>query len=126
MKPASDLRTADGPSGEQPQDFRALRRRKFGWPAHMATALAGEGPALRRPRSNQVALELGKAAEDADKQPTVGRRRIRPRVCQGAEAGALLLDGGEDVEEVPRRASQTVETANQDDVTWPEATDEPP
>src|SRR5215813_2642613 len=53
------------------------------------THAAGFGalPAVVRTRSDQLALELGQAAEHSEHQPAVRRGRVRPCILQRFEAG---------------------------------------
>jgi hypothetical protein len=49
-------------------------------------------PAIICAGNDQLPLELGKATEDREYQPAMGRGRIRPGVGQRAEAAADLGD----------------------------------
>jgi len=44
----------------------------------------------------QLTLELGKTAQHRQYQPAVRRRRIRPSILEGFEAGTLLAEAVED------------------------------
>jgi len=60
--------------------------------------------AVARAGTNQLALELGNAADDRDHQSAGRRRGVGPGLAQRFELRARLADLVEDIQEVPRRA----------------------
>lgn len=73
------------------------------------TPRLGAGTSLAGARANQLALELGEAAEDGEHQATVGRGGVGPCVAERAEAGLLAGNRCEGVEKVAGRAREAVE-----------------
>ena len=71
---------------------------------------------LATARADQLTLELGKASEHRDDQATVCVRGVSPSVAQRAEARPALADGGQQVEQIARRARQTVQPRHQQHV----------
>ena len=72
-------------------------------------AFAGAG-------ADQLALELGKAAEHGQHQAPVRRRGVRPCVAERAETGSGLRYRVEDVQEVAGRSRQPVEARDKQGV----------
>lgn len=77
-------------------------------PTELHASFNGPPATLAGTDSDQLALELGKAAVDGQQQAPVRRGGIRPCVCQRLERGALLGDGVERVEQVPRGPGEPV------------------
>src|SRR5260370_592075 len=91
--------------------------------AHMLPARLGAFAPLARPGADQLALELGQAAEHGDHQAARRRRRVGPGIAERAKAGTLAGDRVKDVEQVARRSSETVEPGHREHVAGDELID---
>ena len=63
-----------------------------------------------------LAGQLSETPEHRRHEPAMGRGGVGPGIGQGAEGGALLSDGAQDVQEVPRRARETVQARDQEHI----------
>lgn len=90
-----------------------LVRRKLEGAPHLPACGLGARTALARAGADQLALELCKARQHRQHEPTVRGGGVGPGVAERAEHGALLGDAAEDVEQVPCRARQPVEPGHQ-------------
>ena len=97
LEPAAGLLALIG--CELPAGARSVRPRSFS---------PGTMPSPQRVRI-ELPLELRQAAQDRDDQAPMGVRSVGPGVLEAAEAGTALVNGVEQVEQVPGRARQPVE-----------------
>ena len=70
----------------------------FGPTTELHSPIYRANPALRGSTEDQVALELGQAAQDREHQPSVRRRSVSPGITQGLEACPSLTDCRKSVE----------------------------
>ena len=77
--------------------------------SHLHTLRFGAFAALTSAGADQFALELGKPALHSQHQASVRGRGVRPFVIEGAKARALASDRRQRVQEIARRARQSVE-----------------
>src|SRR5580700_7693605 len=89
--------------------FALLVRGEFGFAAELDAARLGAGASFAGPRADQLALELGEAAENGEHQAAVGCGGVGPRVTERAKPGLLAGDRRESVGKVAGRAGETVE-----------------
>src|SRR5262249_29376159 len=73
----------------------------------------GALPALAGALANELALELGQAAEDGEHQLAVWCGGVGPGIAQALEARAAVGDLSEHVQQVPGRSCQPVEPADE-------------
>jgi hypothetical protein len=90
-------------------------RRERRLPAKPDAVRDGAGTAFARAGADELALELGQAAEHREHQAAV-RRGGGPRVTERSEAGSFVGDRRQDVEKVARRSRQAIETGDQEHV----------
>jgi hypothetical protein len=67
------------------------------------------GAPLTSPRPDQLALELGEAAQPSEHQATMGGGGVGPGIAQRPEPRLLLGDRREGVEQIPGRSCQPVQ-----------------
>jgi hypothetical protein len=60
-------------------------------------------------RADQLALELGEAAQHGEHQAAVRRGAVGPGVTERPEAGLAVGHRGKGIKEIPRRSCQAVE-----------------
>src|SRR5208337_2280582 len=72
--------------------------------------------------ADQLALELGKPAQDGEHKPPVRSRRVRPCVAKGTKARALLGDLRQRVGKVARRTRETIKARDNQGVAVAEST----
>ena len=102
-------------SGEPLEHFLPLMPVELGRTAKIAR----RGPRFLPspgPGADQLALELGKIADNGQHQPTVRRRCIRPCILQRAEACVGLGDGVENVQQIACRSCQSVKPRDHEHV----------
>jgi hypothetical protein len=90
-----------------------------GCPRQAPSSLAvrhGARPAFARARADQLALELGQAAEHSKHEATVRCSGIGPPIAERSEASALAGDRREGVQEVSRRSRQAIEAGDHEHV----------
>lgn len=97
------------PGRERRQGFLSLMPREGRGPAHVHSARLGPLASLAGAGADEIALELGEAAENRQHQASMRRRRVRPCIGQGPESSARLGHCVERVEKVARRFRQPVE-----------------
>jgi hypothetical protein len=91
-------------------------RRELRFAAEALAVRLGARPAFAGADADQLALELGEAAENGQHQAAVRRGGVGPCVAERAEAGFLLGDRGERVQQVAGRAGEAVEPRHHDHV----------
>ena len=80
-------------------------------------------PALSRPRQDQVALELIKADQHSQHQPSVRGCCIRPRIAERPERCASPGDLGQGVEQITNAARQPVELGDDQSMAFSQRSD---
>jgi hypothetical protein len=78
-----------------------LRRRHHGGPAAVAAPSPGSCQPSQGALADEVSFELGQRSEEVEDQASAGAGGVDPLV-EAAEADAPLLEGGDDVDEVPQ------------------------
>src|SRR5580704_9697987 len=91
------------------QCFASLMRRERRLPAELDAVCDGARPAFARAGADQIALELGQAAEHGQHQPPMRCGGVGPRVAERSESGLLVGDRRQYVEKVARRSRQAIE-----------------
>ena len=76
--------------------------------AQLHAARHGARPAFAGARADQLALELGQAAQDGQHQPAMCCGGVGPCVAQGPETGFAIGDRGEGVQQVACRSRETI------------------
>ena len=77
---------------EPRQDLPLLMLGQLRWSPHVDTSRFGAADSVAGPGANQLALELGNAANDRDHQPADRRRGVGPGLTQRFELGAGHAD----------------------------------
>jgi hypothetical protein len=77
-------------------------RRERRLPAELDTVCHGARPAFARVDADQIAFELGQAAEYREHEAAVRRRGVGPRVAERSESRFLVGDRRQYVEKVAR------------------------
>jgi hypothetical protein len=73
--------------------------------------------------ADQLALELGQAAQHGGHQAALSGRRVGPGIAERAKARTLARDGVEDVEQLARRSGEMVEARHHEHVAGGEPVD---
>ncbi len=76
-------------------------------------------------RTDQLALELGQAAQDGQHQAAVGRGGVGPGIAQGPEPGLAAGDRRQGVEKIAGGASQPVQPGHHQHVAGRQVTERP-
>src|SRR3712207_8315032 len=88
------------------------------------TTRLGSLATFTRASPDQLTLELGQAGEHREHEAAVGRGRVRPGIVEGTEAGSLLGNSCERVQQITGRASQPIQAGDEHDVSRCEGTHE--
>src|SRR5262249_37524516 len=105
------------------QRLNTLMRGEFARASEAHTTLLCSLAALAGPGADQLALELGQAAEDGEHQLAMRRRGVGPGVLQRTEAGSSLGQLVEHIEQIAGRARQTIKAGDDEDITGLEPAD---
>jgi hypothetical protein len=93
--------------------------------AAVATPSPGSCQSSQGTLPNEVRFELGQRAEKVEDQAPGGAGGVDPLV-EAAEADAPLLEGGDDVDELPHGSGQAVESPSDQGVARSEVVGPPP
>jgi hypothetical protein len=98
------------------ESFYSLVSGQLRFPAQPYAPSLGAFPSLASPRSDQFPLELRQSCQYGEHEASMGRRRVGPRIPQGAEASPPLRYGRKRVQEVTRGSRQSIETCHQENI----------
>lgn len=101
----------------------ALMRREFRLAPHLHAARLRPGPAFARAGKDQLALELGQAAQHRQQQPPVWRGRVGPGFGKRQKTRLPGGDRRNCVQQVARGAGQTVEPRHHHHIAGQQAVD---
>src|SRR6266851_5033234 len=101
-----------------------FRWRHTRWSAALTSSGSRRSQACQSALANEVALKLGRRAEDVEDQLAARRRGI-DILLQAAEANVATLKLGDGVDQMPQRASQPVQFPDHERVTWPQLFENP-
>lgn len=89
-----------------------LGGRQFRPAAELDAARLRAGAPLTRARTDEVTFKLGEAGQHRQHEPPVRGRGVRPCVSHGSELRILFGEGGDHIEQVPRRPGQAIEASD--------------